>query len=110
MGNFYIGDAANDRIRKVNAAGIIGTFAGTGSAGFSGDLCSATGGALNDPCGLAVDGSGEIYIADRNNERIRKITYNHAPKFNGGHIQSSSVCQNSTDSLSSVLAITDIDN
>ncbi len=110
FGNVYIGDAANNRIRKINTGGIISTYAGIGSASYGGDLCVATSGALNDPCGIAVDGSGEIYIADRNNQRIRRISYNHAPKFNGGHVQSSSVCQNSTDSLSSLLSITDIDN
>ena len=110
LNNIYISDYSNNRIRKINTSGIISTIAGNGTTGFGGDACIATGGLLNNPSGLSIDGSGNVYIADRSNQRIRRISYNHAPKFNGGHVQSSSVCQNSTDSLSSLLSITDIDN
>jgi sugar lactone lactonase YvrE len=72
LGNYYIADRANNRIRKV-AAGIITTIAGTGSAGFGGDNGPATAAAISDPTGLAVDNTGNIYIADRGNNRIRKI-------------------------------------
>ncbi len=71
----YIADRANNRIRKVDVATrIITTFAGTGSAGFNGDGGAATAAVLNLPIGVAVDGDGNVYIADLNNHRIRKVT------------------------------------
>ncbi|HAS46583.1 MAG TPA: hypothetical protein DCS93_39235 [Microscillaceae bacterium] len=73
-GNIYISDQRNHRIRKVDAiTGNISTIAGTGVAGFSGDGAAATSAQLNSPVGLAIDGSGNIYIADQSNHRIRKI-------------------------------------
>ena len=71
----YIADRANNRIRKVDVATrIITTVAGTGSAGFSGDGGSAAAAVLNLPIDVAVDGDGNVYIADLNNHRIRKVT------------------------------------
>ena len=72
-GNLYIADTNNHRIRKVNAGGMITTVAGTGTAVFSGDGRPATAAQLNGPNGVAVDGSGNLYIADTNNHRIRKV-------------------------------------
>jgi sugar lactone lactonase YvrE len=72
-GNAYIADFMNNRIRKVNTSGIISTFAGTGTAGFSGDGGLATSANLNGPIDVAVDASGNVYIADYQNHRIRKI-------------------------------------
>src|SRR5579862_3412132 len=72
-GNLYISDAANHRVRKVTPAGVITTFAGTGSAGFSGDGGEANAAQLNAPYGLAVDGIGQLYIADLGNARIRRV-------------------------------------
>ena len=72
-GNIYIADAANNRIRKINTSGIITTIAGNGTFGYSGDGGAATAAELNNPTGVAVDASGNVYIADRNNNRIRKI-------------------------------------
>ena len=72
-GNVYIADGGNHRIRKVNTAGIISTFAGIGSAGFSGDGLQATLAALNEPTGVALDDSGNVFIADANNNRVRKV-------------------------------------
>lgn len=74
-GNVYIADAHNNRIRKVSG-GTITTIAGTGTTGFSGDGAAATSAQLSLPQGVAVDGSGNVYIADTNNHRIRKITGN----------------------------------
>jgi uncharacterized protein (TIGR03437 family) len=73
-GNLYIADTSNNVIRKVTKDGIISTAAGTGSPNFSGDGGSAGGAALNNPEGVAVDAAGNVYIADTNNRRIRKIT------------------------------------
>ena len=77
-GNLYIADARNHRIRKVDASGIITTVAGTGeigggAGGFSGDGGPATAAQLNLPQGVAVDGAGNLYIADARNHRIRKV-------------------------------------
>lgn len=72
-GNLYIADKENHRIRKIDAATqMISTVAGTGIASFSGDGL-ATSVDLNSPVGVAVDGNNDVYIADRNNHRIRKL-------------------------------------
>jgi len=73
-GNLYIADAWNHRIRQVSPAGIITTVAGNGVAGFSGDDGPATGAALRQPTGVAVDAAGNLYIADVGNNRIRKVS------------------------------------
>ena len=74
-GNVYFSDSHNNRIREINTTtGVITTIAGTGVAGFSGDGSAATSATLNLPLGVAVDSSGNVYIADTNNHRIRKIT------------------------------------
>lgn len=74
-GNIYIADVANNRIRKVTAStGIISTVAGDGTAGYSGDGGAATSAELYYPYDVAVDGAGNIYIADSHNSRIRKVT------------------------------------
>ena len=72
-GNLYIADASNNRIRKVDPAGVITTVAGNGTAGFSGDNGPATSASLKTPQGVAVDASGNLYIADSSNYRIRKV-------------------------------------
>ena len=73
-GNLFIADSVNHRIRKVDAAtGIITTVAGSGEDGFSGDGGPATEASLNEPFSVAVDGVGNLFIADRNNARIRKM-------------------------------------
>jgi len=73
-GNLYIADTNNHRIRKVTPDGFISTVAGNGIAGFSGDGGSATNASLWSPQAVAVDVNGNLYIADRNNARIRKVT------------------------------------
>lgn len=72
-GNVYISDLGNQRVRKVNTSGIISTIAGNGSQGYSGDGGVATLAQLNYPAGLSVDTTGNVYIADFYNNRIRKI-------------------------------------
>ena len=72
-GNLYIADRANHRIRKVDSTGTITTIAGTGERGFGGDGGPATQARLNYPYGVAVDGAGNLYIADLANHRIRKV-------------------------------------
>jgi sugar lactone lactonase YvrE len=72
-GNVYLSEDNNNRIRKINTSGIITTVAGNGVAGFSGDGGLATSAQLDAPAGLAVDQAGNIYIADYNNHRIRKV-------------------------------------
>ncbi len=56
------------------STGIITTIAGTGTGGYSGDNGAATSAALNNPHGVALDSSGNIYIADHSSNRIRKVT------------------------------------
>jgi sugar lactone lactonase YvrE len=73
-GNIYIADTYNERIRKVSTSGIITTVAGNGTGGYSGDGGAATSAELYYPSGVAVDSSGNIYIADRNNDRIREVS------------------------------------
>jgi len=75
-GNVYIADYSNHRVRKVDTTGNISTIAGTGTAGYSGDGGAATSAKLDRPYGVALDASGNIYIADQGNNRIRKITFN----------------------------------
>ena len=72
-GNLFIADSGNNRIRKVDGAGIITTVAGGGGRGFSGDGGPATAAALRFPLGVAVDGAGNLFIADSSNNRIRKV-------------------------------------
>jgi len=71
-GNIYIADTHNNRIREVSS-GVIHTIAGTGAAGFSGDGGAAASASLNYPTSVAADASGNVYIADTNNSRIREI-------------------------------------
>jgi sugar lactone lactonase YvrE len=72
-GNLYIVDNSNHCIRKVNATGIITRFAGTGVMGFSGDGGLAISAQLHYPEGVAVDGSGNVFVCDAGNERVRKV-------------------------------------
>ncbi len=72
-GSFYIGDAQNHRVRKVNASGVITTVAGNGTAGFAGDGASATAAQFNYPGALALDATGNLFVADYANNRVRKI-------------------------------------
>jgi len=73
-GNFYIADSDNLRVRKVNASGTITTVAGNGAKGYAGNNGPATNASLYYPSGVAVDASGNVYIADDENYRVRKVS------------------------------------
>jgi sugar lactone lactonase YvrE len=77
-GAVYFADHVNNRVRRVDAAGVITTFAGSGPAGlnqgtFSGDGGPATEATLQEPWGVAFDQTGRLYIADRDNARVRRV-------------------------------------
>ena len=78
-GNLFIADLSNFRIRKVDTSGIITTVAGNGSSGFSGDGGPATSARLRNPFGVAPDGSGNLFISDLSNNRIRKVSFPNPP-------------------------------
>ena len=73
-GNLFISETFGNRVRRVDAnSGIITTYAGTGVAGFSGDGGPATSGTLYNPFGIALDATGNLYIADTQNLRVRRV-------------------------------------
>ena len=74
LGNLFIADFGSHRVRRVDAAtGVITTVAGDGTYGFSGDGGPATSARLRSPTGVAVDASGNLFIADSGNNRIRRV-------------------------------------
>jgi sugar lactone lactonase YvrE len=79
LGNIFIAETSNNRIRKVDTNGIISTMAGSGTApggGFSGDGGAATNAKLSLPFGVVVDNSGNLFIADEGNGRVREVNAN----------------------------------
>jgi sugar lactone lactonase YvrE len=80
-GNLYIADTANHRVRMVSPAGLITTVAGTGTAGYNGDGGPAAVSTVDlyYPSGVAVDGAGNLYIADRSNQRVRMVDLTATP-------------------------------
>jgi sugar lactone lactonase YvrE len=93
-GNLYVADSGNERIRKIDAAGVISTFAGNGRNAFSGDGQQASKAGLSLPQGVAVDIHGNVYIADTGNNRVRKVNSsgiistiagNGKPGYSGDH-------------------------
>jgi uncharacterized protein (TIGR03437 family) len=73
-GNLYIADAPNGRVRVVNSSGVISTFAGNGTYGWTGDGGLATNAALYFPSGVAVDSVGNVFIADYGNGTVRMVS------------------------------------
>jgi sugar lactone lactonase YvrE len=73
-GNVYVAEASTYRVRRVGRDGRITTIAGTGRPGFDGDGGPATKASLQAPVDIAVDAQGNVYIADRNNNRVRRVS------------------------------------
>src|SRR5262249_39586041 len=73
-GNLFIADTDNNRIRRVDGAGIISTVAGTGADAFEGDGGPATSARLRFPSGVTLDAAGNLFIADMLNYRIRRVS------------------------------------
>jgi len=76
VGNVYIADQVNNRVRKITLTGVISTVAGSGEKGYAGDNGPATAAQLSLPAGVAIDNIGNLYIADGGNYRIRKVDAN----------------------------------
>jgi uncharacterized protein (TIGR03437 family) len=74
QGNLYVSDRSVHVIRRISSGGIVSTIAGTGAAGFLGDGGPATAAQLNLPAGLALDSSGNLYVADSGNNCVRRIS------------------------------------
>ena len=91
--NIYVADFGNNNVRIITG-GNIGTYAGTNSAGFSGDQGSATAAMLNGPFGIAGSSSGALYVTDSMNERIRNIFVDAGPRFINNS-SSFAICENS---------------
>lgn len=73
-GEVYVADGENHRVREIGANGIVTTFAGIGTAGFSGDGGAARRAQLDYPQDVAIDVQGDVYIADGDNNRVREVT------------------------------------
>jgi NHL repeat-containing protein len=72
-GEFWYSDPGNNRVRKVNSSGIVNTVAGNGTAGYRGDGGAATSAEINQPSGLALDASGNLYFSDTGNNVVRMV-------------------------------------
>src|SRR4029077_20092589 len=73
LGNLYIADFYNHRIRKIDNGGTITTYGGNGTGGYNGDGVPATSAEIFNPAGMDLDASGNLFFADDANHRIRKI-------------------------------------
>ncbi len=91
LGNVYVSDYGNNRIRKIDAGGNVSTIAGSAATGGYQDGVTAVS-KLNGPGGLAVDKTGDLYFADYGNNMIRKITFCHAPDSPTLSVASNTIC------------------
>ena len=111
-GNLYISDALNYRVRVINSAGIISTFAGTGAAAYGGDGGPATAAGINYPGDFARDAAGNMYFMELVSNRIRKIgsmVTDHPPYFPNSDL-SLIACKDSTPmSINYLLGVVDSD-
>jgi sugar lactone lactonase YvrE len=80
-GNLYVGDYTNNRIRKITSAGVVTTLAGS-SQGYSDG--TGTNASFDRPLGVALDSTGNMYVSERGNNRIRKITLGADPNIYAG--------------------------
>lgn len=86
-GDVYISDTWNNRIRKVNNAGVISTVAGNGTAAYSGDGGYATSASIFGPWGIMLDGCGDLYICDYDNYVVRKVSGGNISTVAGLHLR-----------------------
>lgn len=110
QGNLYIADTGNNVIRKVDTNGIIWTVVGNGSSGYSGDGGQATNANLSSPSSVAVDGMGDLYIADSGNNVVRMVDINGdistvAGNGSGGYSGDGGPSTNATLSTPSSIAL-----
>jgi len=98
-GNLYIADSANNVIRMVTSSGIITTFAGNNTAGYSGDKALATGAQLFNPVGVAADAAGNVYIADTGNNVIRQVYNGNIVTYAEGFTQPDAVAADSSGNI-----------
>ena len=109
-GNLYLFDAGNNRVRRIDPAGIITTVAGNGTAGFSGDGGPATAAEFYGLVDGAVDSAGNLYVSDNVNNRIRYIAFNRMVTYAAGSMAAGALCAGSAAlPLDSLLAINDAD-
>jgi uncharacterized protein (TIGR03437 family) len=86
LGNIFIADAGNHRVRRIDTAGVMATVAGTGDPGRGADGVGATASALNFPCAVALDANNDLYIVDWQNYLIRKVSFGGAPAISSGGV------------------------
>lgn len=118
IGNLFLSDVNNNVVRRIDVSGTINTVVGTGAGAgsgptgtyYGGDGGPATAADLHWPSNLVIDDAGNIYIADNENDRIRKVSMsNHQPMFAGGHTQTISVCKDSSVMIDALLNVLDLD-
>lgn len=108
-GNLYFCDWTNHAIRKVGTSGIINTIAGTGTSGATGDGGLATLARLNRPTAVAVRASdGDVFIADNENNKVRRIKVGDAPFFTAGLSRNVTVCPIEFTTLDSAVRVDDL--